>query len=297
MSYMMHIGFDNDRRLNRRVYYFEYRGIQFKLIQNNPRRWSDVLLTILPSHNDQAAEKEAYLAASEFLSALSWQNNARIKLCNLGGGSAKTDLRKARCHMFSFPQIPFGGTVLGSELFKLPHIETQDQRDALTLLREARSTNNDYLAFLFFWQILEVGRTDPIGWINKTYRKTPDKLWKSANDLQRLPLSGKKLGDYFYHDCRCAISHIIRPKDGKRKILVDSPEDNSRMVVGRRVIEEFAELYIEEVLQLNKTMYLVRKRGDTFPVYLSRDEMQEAYCTLAYTPQYGTSRRRTSTRA
>jgi hypothetical protein len=292
----MHIGFDNSRRLNQNVYYFEYRGIEFKLIQNNPRRWSDVLLTIVPDHNDEVACRGAYLAASEFLSALGWQNNAEIKLQHLGGGSAKTDLRKAKCHSFSFPQLPFGGLVKGYELFRIPYIETDEQRDALTLFREARSTNNDYLAFLFFWQVLEVGKHDPIGWVNKIHRTVPNKVRASAYDLSQLPLLGKKLGNYFYDDCRCAISHIFRLKRGKRKIVVDSPEDNLRMVASRRVVEAFAKLYIEEVLRLDKRMYLIRKRGSAFPVYMSQDEMMRTGCKLAYAPVYATNRRRRAAR-
>jgi hypothetical protein len=294
MAYMMHIGFDNSRRLSRNVYYFEYSGTAFKLIQNNPRRWSDVLLTIVPDHNDETACKKAYLAASEFLSALSWQNDASVKLQHLGGGSAKTDLRRAKCHVFSFPQIPFEGLNKGYEIYRIPYIETEEQRLALTLFREARSANNDYLSFLFYWQVLEIGKKDPIGWVNKIHRTASEKVWTAASDLSRLPLSGKKLGNYFYDDCRTAISHIFRLKGGKRKIVVDSPEDNLRMVVGRRVVEAFAKLYIQEELGLSKHMYCVRRRGNAFPVYITEDEMRNVRCKLAYAPKYGVRRRTTS---
>ena len=80
MGFLMHIGFDNSSRLWKKVFYFEYKGIRFKLIQNNPRKWCDVLLTIIPSHNNEEAKNEAYLKASEFLSALSWENNSLVKV-------------------------------------------------------------------------------------------------------------------------------------------------------------------------------------------------------------------------
>lgn len=69
MAYLMHIGFDNNSRLWKDVYYFEYKGVRYKLIQNKIK-WCDVLLTIIPNHNDKRAIDYAYTNASEFLSAL-----------------------------------------------------------------------------------------------------------------------------------------------------------------------------------------------------------------------------------
>ena len=73
MPELMHIAFDNSCRLRNRVYYFEYKNIRFKLIQNNPNKWSDVLLTILPGHDESLTDKVRTIAG-EFLSLLSWQN-------------------------------------------------------------------------------------------------------------------------------------------------------------------------------------------------------------------------------
>jgi len=46
MAYLMHIGFDNSARLWKNVIYFEYKGVRYKLIQNNNRMYCDVLLTV-----------------------------------------------------------------------------------------------------------------------------------------------------------------------------------------------------------------------------------------------------------
>lgn len=78
MQYLMDIGFDNSSRLCRNVYYFEYKGIRYKLIQNNMRKWCDVLITIV--ENDSLLKNQAYFVASEFLAALAWQNKSSIKL-------------------------------------------------------------------------------------------------------------------------------------------------------------------------------------------------------------------------
>lgn len=65
--------------------YIKYLGSRFKLIQNNPRKWSDVLLTIVPHPNSVEAQK-AYSAAGEFLSALSWEITSSVALRYRGAG-------------------------------------------------------------------------------------------------------------------------------------------------------------------------------------------------------------------
>lgn len=277
----MHIGFDNSRRLRRKVYYFEYKGTRFKLIQNNPRLYSDVLLTIVPDltipqrRDHFEAQQTAFQNAAEFLSALSWQNNSIIRLTNLGGPSNGRirNLRKAKCGVFSFPQIPFLGARKEYNLWRIPYIQTPTQADALALFREASSSNNEYLAFLFYWQILEMGKGHASDWVNKTYIQKRDSLFCSDHDLTQMPLNGKTLGKYFYEDCRCAIAHICKPKPGNRIVRVDELKDIERISVSKRVIKAFARLYIKDVLGLNKTMYLFRK-GAGFPVFVSEDEMK-----------------------
>ncbi len=71
MAYLMDIALDNAHRLRRKSYLFEYQGFRFKLVQDNPRKWSDHLLTIVPQ-DDHALEDRAFMTAAEFASALSW---------------------------------------------------------------------------------------------------------------------------------------------------------------------------------------------------------------------------------
>lgn len=263
----MHICFDNSLRLERRVYYLEYRGVRFKLIQNNQRKWSDVLLTLVPS-NDGAAQQRAYTAAGEFLSALSWENGSRIALENGGGFSVPEHytLRQARCRVFSFPQIPFGGHVTGYGLSVIPNIENDEQRIALTLFREARSSNKVWLSFLLYWQVIHVGENDPVGWINRVYYKQ-SKVHVRAEERRQLPLGGRRLGEYLQEDCRHAIAHIRR-YPGRRFLRFDAGDENRRLAVSTRVVERFAKHYIRESLSLKKKLYLVRRGGRGFPTYV-----------------------------
>lgn len=284
MAYLMHIGFDNSAKLCKNVFYFEYKGIRYKLIQNNSNKYCDVLLTVIPDENSTELINNAYSIASEFVSALSWQLNSFAKVKYLGGwGRSKNFiLKSAKCSSFSFHEIAFCGGIKNSDILSIPEVENNEQRDALILFREAKSVNNDYLSFLFFWQILEINRNDPISWINKVYRKNRNKLRISIDSIKALPLNGRKLGNYFYDDFRNAISHLFKRPKGKRKIKIDTPNDNNLISRGRWIIEEFTRFYIENELKLQKKLYLVRKGGKGFPIYLDKEYIGSHYCKVAY---------------
>jgi hypothetical protein len=284
MAYLMHIGFDNSSRLYRDTYYFEYKKVRYKLIQNDIKKWCDVLLTIVPGNNNKVSENIAYLTASEFISALSWENNSLAKVWLIGGAGVREDftLKKAKCTIRTFPRVPFHGYTVGYDITCIPHVETEDQRNALILFREASSSNNYYLSFLFFWQIFEIGKNDPIGWINKAYRRKRNRIRLTNSDLNRLPLSGKSIGQYFYDDCRNAISHIYKRQAEKLRLKLDTPAENMRIALSTRVIKEFARFYIKNKLQLQHSMYLVRKKGRGFPVYVKDVDIRRMSCKIAY---------------
>ena len=241
MPYLMEICFDNDRRLRRKHYLFEYRGIRFKLFQDRPRKWADHLLTILPEY-DMVAREQAFAVASEFLSALSWENRARIAVWECGGGSWHKEwpLSKAMPRTYTFPKIPFGGNIVGYDIAVIPKVETVEQRIALTLFRETGASNNDYLSFLFYWQVMETGGSNAEGFVNKTYRRQPRQLGLASRDISRSPLRGRPLGEYLRDECRDAIAHIRR-KPGKRKLELDRTEERYRVSTSTRVAKAFAE--------------------------------------------------------
>ena len=288
MVSLIHIGFDNSARLWKNVFYLEYKGIRFKLIQNNIRKWCDVLLTIVKDSNNIELENTVYLAASEFLSALGWENNSIVKVWYIGKFSRSIDfrLREMKCGLWDFPKTPFYGHNVNNDLSRIAEIENEEQRDALTLFRDASSTNNDYLSFLFFWQIMEIRKSDPISWINKTYRKNRNKIRLPENMYERIQTNGKKLGDYFYDDCRNAISHIFKRKSGKRKLKIDSPNDNLRITISTNIIKEFARFYIKDKLKVQKHMYLVRKKEKSFPMYVQEKCLIKHSYKKAYEDQY-----------
>jgi len=149
MSYLMQVNFDNDKRLLRKSYLFEYKGQGFKLIQNNPRKWSDCLLSILPIDSEKCKE-ETFQLASEFLSALAWRLRSRVMIGGCGGSGWKPNLplSEAKPSSFAFPKLPFEGNKVGYRLDKIPDVQFEYQRMALTLYREANaSTTTTYLFY------------------------------------------------------------------------------------------------------------------------------------------------------
>lgn len=280
MLYLLHICFDNSRRLIKKRYYFEYRGVRFKLVQSNSRKWANHLLTIIPN-NDQAAHEHAFSVAAEFLSALGWENGARVAVWDAGGHGCPENysLKDAEPTIFTFPRIAFGGNLVGDDLFRIPHIKTDAQRIALGLFREANASNNDYLSFLFFWQVLETGAGDPVGFINKAFRNHRSQLRLDVADISRLPLNGKSLGNYLLDDCRHAIAHIRR-QPGKARLDVDKPSERLRLALSSKAIKKFAEHYIRENLRLKNTLFLAyRKRGEV-PVYVDPQVSGTNQCRL-----------------
>ncbi len=282
MVYLMHIGFDNSNRLCRNVYYFEYKSVRYKLIQNNSWKWCDVLLTIIPGSYDKKKNDHAYVVASEFLSALSWQIGSMVKLRHSGGAGVSDNckLRNAKSVIRDFQKIPFVGHHVGYDICTIPKIETEEQKTALILYREASSTNNDYLAFLFFWQVLGTINVDQIGWINKAYRRNRNKIRLTNDEINALPLKGKTPGGYL-KDCRDAIAHIVGRKAGKTILKLDTPEDNYKISISTRAIRAFAQFYIENKLELKKKMYLVRKNGRGFPTFVDEGDTNIFY-PIAY---------------
>jgi hypothetical protein len=284
-KYLMEIALDNGGRLERTSYVFEYAGVQFKLLQEHPRKHADHLLTILPT-GSVAERQKAYAAASNFSAALSWANRTATAVWEVGGrgwhGSWR--LRGAQSRMRTFPRIPFNGLVVGCSLNALPTIQNNEQKLALTLFREARASNNEYLSFLFFWQVLAIAG-NPEGVAEKLHRRQRAKLRFSASDVAALPTGARSLGNYLADDCRNAIAHVRSQKSGSKRLLeFDSIEDRTRMARSVRVVQELARVCIEETLRLTKQSLLVRVPGSTVPRYVDEEEIRSGL--VRHSPAY-----------
>lgn len=274
----MHIGFDNPFRLRRNVHYFEYRGVRFKLIQNNPRRWADVLLTIVDSHDSPAA-KRAYSVAGEFASALSWEFGVGTAIHGVTGGPGVPRafrLRRAQCVSFVFPELTFRGMHVGYNISRIAHVTNEQQKIGLTLFREALGANKVLLSLLLNWQVMEIRHGDPVGWINRVVRRHPEALIGAQHQLQELPVQGRGVGQYLLEDCRHAIAHIRR-KPGRRALKFDDEDENGRLWRSARVTQELARHYMRTELGVTERLYLVRPRRGGFPRYLDQAAIEQGW--------------------
>jgi len=285
MPYLMHIPFDNSNRLDRNIYYFEYKRIEFKLVQHN-QKYQDVLLTILPESNDRVGK--IYKVACEYLSALSWQNSAMVIITPEGGVERKeTTLRKAKCTMFDFRKVPWGCySGRGYSIIVIPKIGNDRQRKALALFRQAFSNLNPYFSFLFYWHVLGVGKRklppkkpSASEWIDASFNKR--KVHVAKEHLTRLHLGKQTLGKCLYDDYRNAIAHIERAP-GKKELEIDDLDDLERTYISTRVIEDFAKYYIKSELGLTEKLYLAKKTRSGFPVYLAESQLWEKGYKIAY---------------
>lgn len=280
MAQLMEMCFDNSSRLVRKRYLFEYRGVRFKLVQDNPRRRADHLLTIVPSV-DSPDRETAFRIGCEFVSALAWHNRARAAIWEAGLMSWPDNMSvwRARPIFFDFPSITSGGYSIGYDIARIPHIQTEDQRIALGLFRAAGASNSHFLAFLFYWQVLEVGGGDPIGCIDRTLRKHRSRLLPF--DLEGLPLGTRSLGHYLYEDCRNAVAHLKR-KLGLKRLDLDKVEERGRFARSTGVIRIFAEDYIRFRLGLKEVVHLVKPRRGGFPRFLSESQIASGHFRRAY---------------
>ena len=239
-------------------------------------------MTIVPEM-DGAANELAFARAAEFLSALAWQNHSMVAFWQSGAHSwpGELSLDEAKPFMSAPPRIPSGGIVLGYDLTRIPHVETDEQRIALALFREAHASNNDYLSFLFYWQVLEVKGQKPEDVVDRAWRKDRTHVRLLKSDIDNLPLAGQRLGHYLLDDCRHAIAHIRR-KSGKKTLDLDKPAERIRLTYSVRVIKAFAEHYIRDVLGLTEHLYLVRRRRGDFPTFVDSQTMRSGQFKQAY---------------
>jgi hypothetical protein len=284
----MEISFDNSCRLARRTYMFQYRGVTFKLVQDNPRKWADHLLTIIPAPDSPEAD-QAFKVACEFASALGWEHGARVAVWESAHISWPDGcpLRRARPLIFTFPRIAFAGHIVGHDLFRLPHVQNDDQRKALALYREATAANSVYLQFLFYWQVMEVGPGADSGFVNRTWRRERQRLNLQPQEIreieEKLALRGRSLGDYLLDDCRNAIAHIKR-RPGKAKLDLDVRGVRDRLSQSTRIVREFAAHYIRTRLLLTEHVFLVRPQSGGVARFVDQRTLRGGGFKRAYPP-------------
>lgn len=281
----MKISFDSSVRLKRNVYYFKYRSHEFKLIQHRSPIYKNALFTIVQDCNEEYINS-GYSAASQFLAAFSWEHSSKVVMSLGHGGSGINEnfkLRSAKCHAFGH-SVYRKRRAGGFDIDVIPSLETPDQRTALILYRDAKSSNHIYLSFLLFWQIMDIqcgGK--PSVWVNQVYKKYEKIPSVFDQDMHLLRFNGKpfnewlnknntSIGEYLLDDCRHAIAHIKRTS-GRTPIRLDNATDNQRISWSLKIVHTCAKIYIEEHLKLDKRMYLVKRKDEQVPFYVESGQL------------------------
>lgn len=275
-SYILHLALSNHARLDRPSYLMEFRGVRFKLVQERGWKWADHLLTIIPDNSPQARQY-AFQIGQELVNLLSWQLRSPMQLSEVGARSCHqgTRLAQVRPSMRVFPAILFSGNYVNNSPSIIPSVETEHQKLALGLFREARASNNDYLAFLFYWHAIETGHEKGEEVVDRL--STTNELKWVRDDIARLSLGGCSLGKHMWENVRNAIAHIRR-SSGRKSLELSNLEQRNEMAVAARVARRIAEAYIEHDLGVGKQqLFLMRKGRNGFPKYANHAKEKDPW--------------------
>jgi hypothetical protein len=182
-----------------------------------------------------------------FLSVLSWLDRSGAVLVSLGGGRYPFAFQRDKRHGFSIRDEV--------DLRYLPEVTDPKARLALALMRDGRGLSHVAYSFLSFYRVLEVavGPSEAIqNWIPQAVTRLSNGRGKDA--LEDLTASGvTDIPHHLYVSGRCAIAHA----GGNPIVDPDNPSDSSRLYKEKPLVEELAELVIEEFLgvQTASTVY------------------------------------------
>ncbi|WP_299498540.1 methylamine utilization protein MauJ [uncultured Roseobacter sp.] len=192
------------------------------------------------------ATKEKIL---RFLSVLSWLDRSGAVLVSFGGGSSPFAFQRGKGHGFTIREE--------IDLRYLPEVTDVKARLALGLMRDGRGLSHVAYSFLSFYRVLEVavGRGQAIpNWITQAVTRLPNGRGKDA--LTNLTASGvSNIPQHLYVSGRCAIAHA----GGSPIVDPDNPSDTNRLYKEKPLIEELAELAIEEFLGVKTASTVYRE--------------------------------------
>lgn len=196
--------------------------------------------------NSDNATKERIL---RFLSVLSWLDRSGAVLVSFGGGSFPFAFRRDKRHGFTVRDE--------IDLRYLPEVTDPKARLALALMRDGRGLSHVAYSFLSFYRVLEVavGRGKAIpNWMTQAVTRLSNGRGKDAlNDLVAAGVTD--IPRHLYESGRCAIAHA----GGSPIVDPDNPSDTSRLYDEKPLVEELAELAIEEFLGIKTASTVYRE--------------------------------------
>jgi hypothetical protein len=182
---------------------------------------------------------------SQFASALAWQESGKIDITSWTGGNMPRSMGIFRNNMIT--------EYLETEYLQIP--TNEKAKAALAFFREGISLDNPFYAFLSFYKAFSVAipKTERGAWItnNLDFIKNP----RAKERLEELKKTEKDIGVYLFKRGRHAIAHA----DQEPFVNPDSTDDHYRLSLDLPLMRNFAELAMEEKLELLKKQTIYRK--------------------------------------
>ncbi|MBC8472205.1 MAG: hypothetical protein H8D56_22315 [Planctomycetes bacterium] len=281
-QYLFYICFDTPL-IFRKNLYFNYEGIDFKLIKGITK-YQDILCCIIDIETGSGPSKsEARMVqeiALRFLSCLSWELNVGITTGSSYGGVGWSKNRGGLTSVKQPTRIT--RTLIRNcrvrDIVKLPKIDDKYKANALSLFREAKASNSLYYKFLCYWKILEIeqrrkGKTrrqnEAIDWINNTIKENMWILQRSHLNAQIL--ENKTVGEYLCKECRHAVAHVMADYE----LRPDSGESLFKIYTANIIVEYLVDIFMKKELGLKFTkdekdnyLYLRKRKGKVIPVFI-----------------------------
>ena len=212
------IGVDISIAFRKDVYYFRYKGVDFKYVPHYKSNETDDLVCKIPKGSSQP---KMFELMTEFLSAFTFANNARV--ITHSGISSQVDSKLNKVNIRFSVKRSINASESMDEFYTIALLSTPEQIQLARLYREANSSNNIYLQILFFWHCLVYPSADEsvaVAYINNLVGNWPRELEHMRETITRFSANriflhdqntnNVSAGEYVKDSIRHSIAHIVR---------------------------------------------------------------------------------------
>lgn len=212
------IGVDISIAFRKDVYYFRYKGVDFKYVPHYKSNETDDLVCKIPKGSSQP---KMFELMTEFLSAFTFANDAHVVAHSGISSQVGAKLNKVNIRFSLKRSINASESM--EEFYTIALLNTPEQIQLARLYREANSSNNIYLQILFFWHCLVYPSADESGAVfyvdnfvgnwpkeleymrESVNRFTANRIFLSDQNTQNV-----SVGEYVKNSIRHSIAHIVR---------------------------------------------------------------------------------------
>ncbi len=233
------------------VYYFKYKGLEFKYLTRYKEGKSDNIIV----RYKNMPESQVYSKVAEYLNALSF---ARYCIANFTPIYSTT--HNAKLHEIQYKTDKtrsLNANLNLSDIYFIANIENEEQSQLVSLFSQAYCNENVYFKLLFYWHVLVYPGSDDscaVNFINDNIDKIEDYQIKfiSSNPIfAKSKKIEKTLGDYIKYGIRHSIAHIIRNKSDSVSLILEDWEQIRHIATIARILEGLARFKIKSIYKVS----------------------------------------------